>query len=108
MFDCVYPYGHGFITATSWKLDGKVSQPCARLIVTAISSSALASEGDILVDPVCSRRLASRWQAKLDVHPAAGHDLPLLAPDWIIEKVRGFLSEPEKPAATHEPGGVWR
>ena len=36
----------------------------------------LASEGDNLVDPVCTRRLAGRWQAKLDVHPGADHDLP--------------------------------
>lgn len=53
----------------------------------------LASEGDNLVDPVCTRRLARRWQAKLDVHPGADHDLPLLAPDWIIEKVREFLEQ---------------
>ena len=39
MFDCVYTYGHGFIAPTSWKLAGKVSEPCARLIVTTLSSS---------------------------------------------------------------------
>ena len=53
----------------------------------------LASGGDNLVDPVCTTGLAGRWQAKLDVHQGAGHDLPLLAPDWIIEKVRGFLEQ---------------
>ena len=53
----------------------------------------MASEGDNLVDPVCTRRLAGRWRAKLDVHPGADHDLPLLAPDWIIEKLRGFLAQ---------------
>jgi pimeloyl-ACP methyl ester carboxylesterase len=53
----------------------------------------LASEGDNLVNPICTRRLAGRWQAKLAVHPGADHDLPLLAPDWIIEKVREFLEQ---------------
>jgi pimeloyl-ACP methyl ester carboxylesterase len=53
----------------------------------------LASERDNLVDPVCTRRLASRWRAKLHVHPGAGHDLPLLAPDWIIERVGEFLHQ---------------
>ncbi len=53
----------------------------------------MASEGDNLVDPVCTRRLAGRWRAKLDVHPGADHDLPLLAPDWMIEKLRGFLAQ---------------
>jgi hypothetical protein len=42
MFDCVYPYGHGFIAATSRKLAGKVSESCARLTVTTLSCDGLA------------------------------------------------------------------
>jgi hypothetical protein len=34
------PYRHGFIAPTGWKLAGKFSEPCARLIVTALSSGA--------------------------------------------------------------------
>ena len=50
----------------------------------------LAAEQDQMVDPVCSRRLAARWEAKPDVHPGGDHDLPLLEPDWVVKKVREF------------------
>ena len=46
----------------------------------------LASEGDALVDPRCSKQLAKAWRAELRVHPTAGHDLPLDAPDWVVEQ----------------------
>jgi hypothetical protein len=35
--DC-YPHGHGFSVPTSLKLAGKVSEPCARLMVPTLSS----------------------------------------------------------------------
>jgi pimeloyl-ACP methyl ester carboxylesterase len=48
----------------------------------------LTSDGDRLVDARCSRALAARTPgAQLRVHPTAGHDLPLDAPDWILEEV---------------------
>jgi hypothetical protein len=28
-------------------------------------------------------------------HPTAGHDLPLDAPDWVTEQIRGWLASPE-------------
>jgi pimeloyl-ACP methyl ester carboxylesterase len=40
---------------------------------------------DALVDPRCSQALARCWQAGLQVHPRAGHDLPLDEPDWLIQ-----------------------
>ncbi|MCG8392720.1 MAG: alpha/beta hydrolase [Pseudomonadales bacterium] len=40
--------------------------------------------GDRLVSPSCSRRLADAWQLPLKAHPQAGHDLPLDAPQWLI------------------------
>jgi pimeloyl-ACP methyl ester carboxylesterase len=48
------------------------------------------SEGDRLVSPNCSRRIAQRWRAPLKTHPLAGHDLPLMAPDWLLEQVVQF------------------
>lgn len=48
----------------------------------------LAAQGDDLVDPVCSERLAALWKAPLRIHPSGGHDLPLVDGDWIIEQVR--------------------
>lgn len=41
-------------------------------------------EGDRLVSPSCSRRLATAWQLPLKMHAEAGHDLPLDAPRWLI------------------------
>ena len=46
----------------------------------------LASEGDALVDPACTKQLAAAWQAELRVHPTAGHDLPLDASGWVVEQ----------------------
>lgn len=43
----------------------------------------LASAGDRLVDPQCSRRLAGHWQAAFVEHPTAGHDLPLDDGAWV-------------------------
>ena len=37
--------------------------------------------------PRCSRALAQAVGGVFQEHPAAGHDLPLDAPDWVIERV---------------------
>ena len=55
--------------------------PATRLLV-------LASAGDRLVDPRCSRRLAEAWDCPLVEHPHAGHDLPLDDGAWIVEQVQ--------------------
>lgn len=51
----------------------------------------LASEGDRLVDPECSRVIAARWKADLAWHPTAGHDLPLDDGEWVAETIRDWL-----------------
>lgn len=56
------------------------SPPCETLL--------LASDLDRLVDPICSYRLQNEWGWPLELHPTAGHDLPLDAPDWVIKKLR--------------------
>jgi len=48
----------------------------------------LASDGDRLVDPACSQRMARAWGADFDRHPNAGHDLPLDDPAWVVERIR--------------------
>jgi pimeloyl-ACP methyl ester carboxylesterase len=48
---------------------------------------------DRLVDPRCSERLADRWQATLLVHPQAGHDLPLDAPQWLIGAIADWTRQ---------------
>ncbi len=50
----------------------------------------IASEGDRLVDPDCSRHIAARLGVPLAVHPDGGHDLALDAPQWIGETVRDW------------------
>lgn len=47
----------------------------------------LVGTGDRFVDPRCSLRLADRLGARLAVHPTAGHDLTLDAPDWLLAQV---------------------
>lgn len=47
----------------------------------------IASLGDRLVSPDCSRELAARLGATLSVHPTAGHDLPLDAPGWLAREL---------------------
>lgn len=47
----------------------------------------LASAGDRLVDMRCSQRLAQAWSAPLEVHPQAGHDLPLDDGAWVARQV---------------------
>lgn len=51
----------------------------------------LASAGDRLVDPECSRVIAARWRAELAWHPTAGHDLPLDDGEWVAGRIRGWL-----------------
>ncbi|MEX0604647.1 MAG: alpha/beta hydrolase [Marinobacter sp.] len=55
------------------------------------SALVLASEGDRIVDWRCSREFERRWQWPLQVHPSAGHDLPLDAPDWVISRIVDYL-----------------
>lgn len=52
----------------------------------------LASRGDRLVNPACSRRIAQVWQTDYAEHPSAGHDLPLDDGPWIIERLRRWTA----------------
>jgi len=51
----------------------------------------LASAGDRLVDPGCSRSLAKAWKLPITVHPTAGHDLALDDGAWVAAEVRRWL-----------------
>ena len=64
----------------------------------AVPTLVLASRGDRLVSWRCSARLAQRLALPLRVHAgegreAAGHDLPLDAPEWVCAQVAGWLGE---------------
>lgn len=47
----------------------------------------LSGAGDRFVDPQCSKNLARAWGVELRVHPTAGHDLPLDAPEWVLSQI---------------------
>ncbi|CAG1005010.1 hypothetical protein BURK2_03346 [Burkholderiales bacterium] len=51
----------------------------------------VASREDRLVNVACSHALASAWQCPLEVHPSAGHDLPLDDGVWLAARVAGFV-----------------
>ncbi len=53
-------------------------------VAPAVPLLVLVGLGDVLVDPRCSIALAQRWQTRLLQHPAAGHDLPLDDPHWVL------------------------
>jgi hypothetical protein len=46
-----------------------------------------------LVNSRCSLAIADAWHCALALHPDAGHDLPLDAPQWVIEQVRHWLAQ---------------
>ncbi len=47
---------------------------------------------DPLANPICGKRIAARLGATLREHPAAGHDLPLDAPEWCAREITEFLA----------------
>lgn len=59
--------------------------------VARVPTLVLASGADRLVDPECSRALARRWGVPCEVHPSAGHDLPLDDGAWLAQRVRDWL-----------------
>lgn len=58
--------------------------PAAALLI-------LAGGGDRLVNPRCSATLARQWQAPLQVHASAGHDLTLDEPEWVAQQISTWL-----------------
>jgi pimeloyl-ACP methyl ester carboxylesterase len=53
----------------------------------------LSSGADRFVNPQCSVAIANRWNTELRVHPSAGHDLPMDAPDWILDQIRDWIQK---------------
>jgi len=52
----------------------------------------LIGQGDRFVHPRCSLEIAKKWNISPQIHPTAGHDLPLDAPEWIIEQIKKLSS----------------
>lgn len=52
----------------------------------------LSSRKDRLVSSECSIQLGKMWKLPVDVHPHAGHDLPIDDPDWLLRRLANFSS----------------
>lgn len=51
----------------------------------------LAGKKDRLCHYNCSERIQAVWGGKLEIHPEAGHDLAIDAPEWTAEQIQNFL-----------------
>jgi len=58
----------------------------------------LASAADALVDPRCSRQIATCWNCEVLEHPTAGHDLPLDDGPWVASMVHQWLQRTRLPS----------
>ncbi len=57
----------------------------------------LGSRGDRLVDPRCTEDLARHWQLVPQMHPDAGHDLPLDDGAWVAARIAQWLCDERAP-----------
>jgi pimeloyl-ACP methyl ester carboxylesterase len=67
---------------TSWPLKDP-SPEIPKLFLTAVK--------DRMVSYHCSKKISESWNCPLEIHPTAGHELLLDAPDWCIEKISKHL-----------------
>ncbi len=82
----------------------------APLQAPAVPTLILCGAQDALVDPRCSAAIAQAWGCALHTHPDAGHDLPLDAPQWVIDTLldtllNGRPTNQKPPARTRQTGG---
>jgi len=80
----------------AWRYRAPARRPVSPVLV-------LASAGDALVDPRCSRDIALCWQTEYAEHPAAGHDLPLDDGSWVARQVRNWLDAQSARTVSADP-----
>lgn len=51
----------------------------------------LASEKDRFTSSRCSKKIAIYFDVPIELHPTAGHDLPIDDGKWIIEKIKEYI-----------------
>ncbi len=51
----------------------------------------VASKKDRLCSYHCSEQLHELWGGKLELHPTAGHDLPIDDGPWLAQKIKEFI-----------------
>lgn len=63
----------------------------------------LASARDRLVSARCSAAIARAWALPMEVHPSAGHDLPLDDPEWVAACIAEWYATRVGARETPEP-----
>lgn len=58
----------------------------------------LASSLDQLVNVECSKAITLHWNCPLALHPTAGHDLSIDAPNWLVEQLADVIEKAQAPA----------
>ncbi len=53
----------------------------------------LNSLGDRLVAPICSEAISNKWSFEIQLHPWAGHDLPLDDGNWVVLELKNWVNE---------------
>lgn len=48
----------------------------------------LTTYGDKMVSWRCSQKISQMWNLPLEIHPNAGHDITLDAPEWVAERIQ--------------------
>jgi hypothetical protein len=54
----------------------------------------LTAVKDRMVSYHCSEKISQSWCCPIEIHPTAGHELLLDAPDWCLEKIAKHLRPP--------------
>lgn len=57
----------------------------------AVNGLVLASNKDRMVSTRASTAIAQQFHWPIHLHPTAGHDLPMDAPDWILDKLDNWF-----------------
>ncbi|MBD8526644.1 alpha/beta fold hydrolase [Pseudomarimonas arenosa] len=79
--------------ANAWRQLRAALRFRAPLVAPKVPLLLLSSAGDRLVDPACTADLAEAWQLPYQLHPWAGHDLPLDDPEWVVAQIRAWQND---------------
>ena len=82
------------VVANGWAIVAELWRP-AVFGTPPLWTLVLAGAKDPLCDPECPVKLSRRFSAPLAIHPEAGHDLSLDAPEWLAAQVRCWIDQPQ-------------
>lgn len=53
----------------------------------------LTTYGDKMVSWRCSQKISQMWNLPLEIHPDAGHDITLDAPEWVVDRIQVWATQ---------------